>query len=265
MTGELIDLANRGLPISGEAIVDSHSHMGPYWNFHIPENDADGMLESMDSLGIDTAIITPLVSIGPGFQSGNSMAERAAQEHPGRFYGALSINPNYPKLSREELSKYEGSPHFKAIKLHPSLQKYPAGGDVYRLVYSRAADMGIPVATHTWTGDSRCEPSKYGELADEFCDTKFILIHSGGTKGGIEEAIETALPRDNIYLETCGSRTFGIVEEMVDSLGSERVLFGSDMPFLDPAAQVGKIIYSDISEGDKLNILGLNATHVFNL
>jgi predicted TIM-barrel fold metal-dependent hydrolase len=36
------------------------------------------------------------------------------------------------------------------------------------------------------------------------------------------------------------------------------VLFGSDIPLLEPAAQLGRIAYAKIEEAEKQKILGLN-------
>ncbi len=265
MTKELISKTNSGCTLSDIKIVDSHAHMGPYWNFHVPYGDAKGMLVSMDAVGIDSAIIAPLISIGPGFQRGNRTAESSARRYPGRFWGAIGINPNYPELAREEFNKMSSSPRMKGVKLHPSLHDYPADGEIYRWIYEASGKNDLPVTTHTWEGDKRCNPEIYGELASDYPGTDFVLVHSGGTPKGVEEAIETASFHQNIYLETCGSKTFGLIESMVDSLGSKRILFGSDMPFLDPNPQVGKVVYADIKSSQKLNILGRNAEKLFHI
>jgi len=265
MTMSLSERVNRGLPLSDIFIVDSHAHLGPYYNFHIPFNDAEGMMASMDALGIDIACIAPHISIGPDFRSGNALAEKVASSYPKRFIGAITLNPNYPAAVLPELRRYETSSAMRAIKLHPSLHDYPAGGKVYRNIYEEAGRMGLPVATHTWFGDARCTPKLYGEIAKEYPETTFLLIHSGGEARGIGEATEAALSAENVYLETCGSLTFGTVEKMVDAIGSRRVVFGSDMPFIDPAAQVGKVIYAPIPEKSKRDILGRNAKRIFNL
>jgi predicted TIM-barrel fold metal-dependent hydrolase len=49
-----------------------------------------------------------------------------------------------------------------------------------------------------------------------------------------------------------------MIERFVREVGADRVLFGSDTPLLEPAAQLGRIAYAKIPEADKVKILGLN-------
>ena len=52
---------------------------------------------------------------------------------------------------------------------------------------------------------------------------------------------------------------------LVAAIGAERVLYGSDVPFLSPVPQVGKVVYADIGETEKRMILGLNAARLFGV
>ncbi len=264
MTGRLAEQANMGLPLD-VPIIDSHAHLGPYYNFHIPFNDPEGMIQSMDALGIRTCCIAAHLGIGPDFRAGNDVALKAATDHPGRFIGAICINPNYPEAILSEIDRFTGVDAMRAVKLHPALHNYPADGERYRMVYEAAGKRHLPVASHTWAGDKRCSPKMYAAIAKEYPETTFILVHSGGEPGPIIEAIDAAKQAENIYLETSGSLTFRTVERLVTAVGSKRLLFGSDMPFIDPAPQVGKVIYAPISEDDKLDILYRNARRVFRI
>ena len=264
MKRSLSEQANAGLPFE-VPIIDSHAHLGPYHNFHIPFNSPAGMIETMDALGISTCCTAPHLGIGPDFRAGNDVALKAATDFPGRFIGAICINPNYPDAIPTEIDRFAGSNVMRAIKLHPALHNYPADGEQYKAVYEAAGKRRLPVASHTWAGDRRCAPKMYVPLAKEYPETTFILIHSGGEIGPIVEAIDAAKQSENIYLETSGSLTFRTVERIVEALGSERLLFGSDMPFIDPAAQLGKVVYAPISEEAKLDILGRNAKRVFRI
>ena len=45
---------------------------------------------------------------------------------------------------------------------------------------------------------------------------------------------------------------------MVEQLGSGRVIYGSDAPMRDPFPQFGWVVYADISEEAKRDIIGRN-------
>jgi predicted TIM-barrel fold metal-dependent hydrolase len=52
---------------------------------------------------------------------------------------------------------------------------------------------------------------------------------------------------------------------MVDRVGSERVLFGSDGPFHSFIAEFGAVVYARISEEAKENVLGRNTARLLHL
>ena len=55
------------------------------------------------------------------------------------------------------------------------------------------------------------------------------------------------------------------VHEVVDLMGADRVLFGSDLPFIDCRPMLGYIGFSRVSDESKRRILGLNAARLFGL
>ena len=74
---------------------------------------------------------------------------------------------------------------------------------------------------------------------------------------------EAAKKRENVFLETCCSTViYGVMEMLVNKIGADRILFGSDMPFVNANAQIGKILHAKISDDDKRKILGLNMAKI---
>lgn len=45
---------------------------------------------------------------------------------------------------------------------------------------------------------------------------------------------------------------------MVKEVGADRVLFGTDAPFLDARPAVGRVGYANISDEEKIKIMGEN-------
>ena len=68
---------------------------------------------------------------------------------------------------------------------------------------------------------------------------------------------------NNVWLELTaipGDR--GIIEKLVDGVGSERILYGTDMPWFDEYQGVGGVLSAKISDEDKLNILSRNPERI---
>jgi len=48
----------------------------------------------------------------------------------------------------------------------------------------------------------------------------------------------------------------------VEAVGAERILYGTDFPFIDPFYEFGKVCYTRINEEAKKRILGLNMAEI---
>lgn len=255
---DVLTEARRGLPIRGVEVLDAHGHMGPYFNFHIPWNDADGMMHVLDRLGVRTVCVCAHASIGPDIRLGNDMVMDAIERHPGRFIGYVGTNPNYPEEVVPELERCTRQPEMRAIKLHPSLHKYPVNGPNWRPVWEWAKARGWPVLIHTWMEDPYCNPELCAKTADEYPTVDVLFAHVGGPTG-TDACIELAGKRKNVYLDPTGStNTFGIIERIVQAVGAEKVVHGSDIPFIDAAVGLSKIVYAKIKDQEKELILGGN-------
>ena len=80
------------------------------------------------------------------------------------------------------------------------------------------------------------------------------------------ESIEVAKRARNVYLDVCGSQLFyGMLERMVREVGASRVLFGTDLPFIDPRYQLGRVLFARVPDSRKRKILGTNAARLFGL
>lgn len=53
---------------------------------------------------------------------------------------------------------------------------------------------------------------------------------------------------DNLYMETSGFKSFFGIQEFVSRFGAERLVFGSGMPDMDPAASVSLITWSGLEK-----------------
>lgn len=261
----ILTRAREGLPLEDTLIIDGHGHIGYWPGFHIPHNDAQGMIETMDGLGINKVCISAHAGIGPDYKLGNDMVIKATQDFPDRFIGYITINPNYPDDLEKELKRCVGKMGLGEI--HPMQHEYPANGPRYRAVWEYADQYNLPVLIHTWGGVESCKPSLFEEIAREYPRAILILGHAGGNFDGFDDAIKVAKKRDNVYLDLTGSEllAFGLVEYFVKRVAVDRILYGSDIPFMSAGAQLGKVVYAKISDENKQKILGLNMARLLKI
>jgi predicted TIM-barrel fold metal-dependent hydrolase len=86
------------------------------------------------------------------------------------------------------------------------------------------------------------------------------MAHQGGGDTGRTDAY-TKLMKDysNLYMEICGSLYNQYsMEEIVGLAGEDRVIFGTDLINLDPRFDLGRVIFSTLSDSVKKKVLAEN-------
>ena len=264
----LWEAVRQGRILAEELIIDCHTHMGPWFNFNVPGNPwAEGMIQAMDTCGIQKVICMPHVAIATDYLWGNRIIEEVIEKHPDRFAGYCTVNPNYPAAEiEEELERAITNGPLCAIKFHPSTHAYPADGPGYEPAWAFAQAYGLPLLSHTWENDRFCHPMMFVELGKKYPDVPILLGHTGGSQGGNDQAIEAAMQWHNLYCDLTASMSAnGMLEVLVRRVGADRIVFGTDMPFFDCRAKIGFVAHARIPDEDKRKILGLNTKRIFGL
>ena len=112
------------------------------------------------------------------------------------------------------------------------------------------------------------DPIRAERAARAFPDTKFLMVHMGGAgePDVSQRVIETAARNPNMYL--VGSAIPAAkVKAAIDTLGPDRILFGSDTPFYDAADVIREYdrMLSGYDEEVRRKIMGENAGRLFGL
>jgi predicted TIM-barrel fold metal-dependent hydrolase len=244
-----------GRPLSGSWIIDSHAHLGLWFNFHTPTCALDDYVGLMDRLGIRLTCVTGTPALGPQTHRGNALVANAVARYPERFVGYCTVNPHRPQEAQQELAHWQ----MPLVKFHPFTHNYPMDGPGYEPALRFAERQRAIVLIHVWQGVYNCEPERLGRLAEKYPEACFIAGHSGGTERGFHQCIELASQFSNIYLDPTGSQLYAnSIETLVAGPGPERVLLGTDMGFFDPRPQLGRVIFARLPETTQRQILGEN-------
>ncbi len=255
----ILDRLKSGLPLDHHPVIDCHGHLGAWQLVHMPKISLDDMLQTMDRLGIDKLCLSSFLGCFSDSRRGNDYLLDTIRPYRDRFIGQVTVNPNYPQEVLQELRRSENEPVIGMIKIHPFCHEYPANGSGYRELWKYADDNHMVVLTHTWESDPNCGPAIFGPIAEKHPGAKIILAHAAVTQKGCQETIDVVKDHENLYLDIATSQVhIEMIERFVDELGADRVLYGSDIPLLDPAAPLGRIAYAQITEEEKQMILGQN-------
>ncbi len=240
-------------------IVDCHGHVGVHPDFPAYKTEPEEMLQVMDLLNIERLAITSTLACYNDCPRGNAEVQRVLKEHPGRFLGYITVNPNPAGLALTQLLQYA---HFHTpplIKLHPACQHYPVHGPKYSPVWDYANQTHAIVLVHTWDSDPECGPLLLGPIARAYPNARILLGHAGVTWRGYEQALEVAKTHPNTFLDITGSQSHRtILEHCVRQIGADRVLFGSDLPYLEASLSLGRVLTARISDPEKEAILRTN-------
>jgi predicted TIM-barrel fold metal-dependent hydrolase len=267
-TVALETLARAGLPLdrAGITIVDAHCHLGPFRDFHIPRAGAAEMLAVADRCGVALLGISSHLAIGPDWIGGNGATADAVAAFPDRLYGHAVASPHQPDRVPAHLAAMLARPGMRAIKLHPDLHAYAVTDAGYRPAWEFAAAHGVPVICHTFHDSPYCDPKVFGEIARRYPSLPIVLIHAGAKRESFPAAIAVAREHPNLHLDVSGSfATASWIVRMVREAGADRVLFSSDVPFIDMRFSLGRVVFSALTSAEKAQVLGENAIRLFRL
>lgn len=129
-------------------------------------------------------------------------------------------------------------------------------------LFELTSEQSIPVLLDMRqnSGDLSSQYDKIYSIALRYPRTPLILLTVGYRHLRITLKLMEKCP--NIFLDTSTFITFRGIEEVVRLFGSERIVFGSWMPFIEGGISIGRIIYADISEADKENIAYKNTMNL---
>lgn len=240
-------------------ILDCHGHIGVHPDFPAYKTSPEEMVSVMDALNIERLAVTSTLACFNDCPRGNKEMAEAVRRYPQRFIGYVTVNPNPRGEALQQLTEYAYLHHPPLIKLHPDLHKYPVTGPNYIPIWDYAHQTHAIVLVHTWDSDPNCGPLLFANIAKQFPRARILLGHSGVSWRGYQQAIEVAKQAPNTYLDISGSQSHRtILEICVEEVGADRVLFGSDMPYLDAAIPLGRVLTARITDDAKHAILRSN-------
>lgn len=268
----IVGAIREGRPLTDEFIFDAHGHiahegaMGTA-SLQLPYNDADGLVGTMDRLGIRTCIVSTWSGITDGDPWSNDIALEAVARYPGRLLAYGTVNPRYPEEAWAEMQRVFRTGRVVGYKPYPPRHQVPLTDARHRPMLEWADAKAAPVLCHGGLSPgSAVTPDQLDRLAPMYPRAQFLLAHAGSSWALAEALVPVARRRPNIHAEiTYTSILYGLVEYLVREIGRERVLFGSDCVMRDAAPQLGWAAWARLPLEDKRLVLGGNIARLLGV
>ena len=253
-------------------IVDAHMHIGPPGVFFSPKYDTKDYISLMDESHIAYSICSDqpalMGGVSPNLENTDKLFEQSSQ----RIYILSVFNPKYTQESIVALERMTRKPYLVGIKIHPSMHGVDAESDKYESVWNFASENDLTIMSHTWSispynpVQKYSTPLKFEKFVKKFPNVRFVMGHFGGRGDGRNEAMQLINDYPNVYGDFAGDiYDYELIENLVASVPSDRILFGSDYPWFDPKANTLLVLLSKVSDEVKLKILRENAVKAYNL
>lgn len=207
----------------------------------------------------------------------DEVAEIAAR-YPGRFIPIASVDPHKGDAACREIERAVRDLGMKGLKLHPQLQAFRPDDRAFGPLWATVEALGIPVICHTGTsGIGAGAPGGQGIKLDyarpihldavlaDHPGLRIVMAHFGWP--WTDEAIAIALHKQNALLDVSGWAPRYLPPQLVREMRGrlrDKVLFGSDYPFIAPERCLRELEALDLGEALPL-VLRDNAAALFGV
>ena len=254
-------------------IIDFHAH--PYLNAeqnivfypNITPDTPQGMKEQILASGI-THICGSVICPDRHFDIHelNDAALKLRDVLGADFYTpGFHIHPDYMEESLQEIERM----HAQGVHLIGEVVPYMHGWNNYRerdyqdelnTLLGAAQKYGMVFSYHTiW--DWPLEP-----VIAANPDMTFEAAHPGD-RDSVPKHIERMRKYDNVYLDLAGTGIFrfGCIRRLVDEVGEDRILFGTDYPICNPDMYVHAVLGEHLGDRVTQKIFHDNAARLLKL
>jgi predicted TIM-barrel fold metal-dependent hydrolase len=206
-----------------------------------------GLIASMDKAGIAQSVVCNIATNPRQMKKVNDFAI-SCMENP-RLIPLGSVNPHAtPEEIDTELTRLKTA-GIPGIKLHPDYMKVEIDSEKFTPILAACADKNLFVITHAGfdpvePDHIHCSPDMVLRVVDRHPDLKLVVAHTGGFDR--EGEVLDKLCGAPVWLDTSLSAVRGAKSPRWGTLCAEilrrhdpsRVLFATDTPWSDPAAEI---------------------------
>ena len=274
------------MTIAGCHVIDCHHHVGSLeaqgFTFAGIEAGKDPAvvelerrLSAMDRQGVDQAIVIP----GHGYLRPDGVADTRRindgvaayrDAHPTRFPAALGIvEPLHGKAGIAELTRMRDELRLVGVSVHTRFQGVQTDSPLVLAVVREAAQLGLVPFIHAVEGVPDEAIWRAQQVARAVPDTTIVVLDAFGGAEHARQAVIIAKETPNMVFDTSLAHHYLFVENMINAVGPERLVFGTDyysmMGDPQPSVVLDQLARNDLPADHKAAILSGNLRRILRL
>ena len=243
-------------------VFDAHLHCpseaGEVWQWHPVTRTFKEFAAYLDRTGVQRGIINSvrcqMAKDANGFVEGNREVARYVEQSRGRFLGACVVNPLFideALRNMEDCRKQYGMVWVGELCNYTVPYEYTI--KEFELLVQQAVKLNMVLDVHT-------NLTEMEYIIEKFPEATIVFPHFGGDQDVIFRRIELIAKHPNCYADIAGSghERVGILEYATETIGVDRILFGSDFSINDPGEVIARVENSFLAEEQKRAVLSGN-------
>ena len=225
---------------------------------------AEGLLASMDSNGIDKAVIAPVQPKTYHLESQNEAVAVAQMRYPDRFISFCRVDPRQGEGAIIELRRCVLRLELRGLLLHPMEEGYTINDPPAVRLVREAGSLGVPVvvaAGYPWVAHAQ----QIRSVAEEAEETIIVMSHGGQINiSGLAQADAFLAMQacGNLCIGTNGVYRQDFLEKCIEAFGRERVLFTSMAPVFDQGFELDRVRSIKMDDSNRKFVLGVNVVRI---
>jgi uncharacterized protein len=262
-------------------IIDIHAHVFPddvagkalakiAGNSGVPpktDGTLAGLSASIREAGIDRAVNMPIATRPSQVRTINQWAAEI-NAAGGNVISFGTLHPMHEDW-QGEIDRLVAA-RIPGIKLHPDYQDFFVDDESVIPMYRALADAGLIVLFHAGEDIGlpppvHAAPERLARVLDAVPGLTIIAAHVGGWR--LWDDVEKHLVGRDIFFDTAFSLQFMGSERMASIItahGAQRVLFGTDSPWVSHSEALAEIRSLPVSDDDLAAVLGGNAERLLS-
>jgi predicted TIM-barrel fold metal-dependent hydrolase len=275
MTESRADDLNRVLDVHAHIPDDLFDRLLPAGGYDVAD-DLAARLDTMDRAGVRASVLmVPALYERPNGVADtrrvNDCVAWYRHAYPARFPIAIgTVEPFHGRdAGLDEIRRLSGELHLDGVVWDHFRQGTAIDEPRMVAFATELGRLGLPAFIHTHAVDQRESPSRVAALAKRVPDTTIVAL---GALSSLQHDVElrrVAQEAPNVLFDTTVTLPIGPLERYAAAVGSERLLFGTDMylnpmwAFQRPPVLDNILNSKQLSQTDKDNILWANAQRLF--